>query len=205
MKSLKPAIWGSALACGLALLTPAAHAGLIGTTVDITTGSGFLQGGSCSGLTVDTNVECRILDFIPVDIEDDVIDVDIRDSSIVFEFLDILNSGAGYAWTVFPEFFDVVIDGLTWVNDPSAVIESITVTQELFGLVATNGFIGATLTGPNQITLNFGMLGLVNCGTVLCARLTVDITPAHGVPEPATLALLGLGLAGLGAVRRRRA
>ena len=185
-----------------------AQASLIGTTVDITS-----PHGDCLGVTVGVGVECRISDLPPgAGVFDDVIDIDIQDSRIVFEFLDIddglVGPGNLFFWSLAPSVFDVVIAGLTWVNDPNAAIAGIAVTTELFGVAGPDGdpnTIGAVLSGANQLTLNYGDLDREDCPTVLCARLTVDITPEHSVlPAPATFALFGLGLAGLGfAVRRR--
>ncbi|WP_372622935.1 PEP-CTERM sorting domain-containing protein [Falsiroseomonas sp.] len=49
---------------------------------------------------------------------------------------------------------------------------------------------------------NFGVVSIANFGTALTAKIQTEIT---GVPEPMTLALFGLGLAGLDVVGRRRA
>lgn len=193
-------------ACAASLLAlgfvGAAQASLIGTTVDITS-----PHGDCLGVTVGSGVECRVQD-ISTEL-DDVIDVDIQDSRIVFDILDVGQSGGGFLWTDRPVVFDVMVSGLTWVNDPNAAIASISVMTELFGTPGTIGdpnTVGATQTGANEVSLNFGDVNLASCGSALCARVTVDITPEmhSALPEPGTLALFGLGLAGLGFAARRR-
>ena len=189
-------------ALALAAFAMPANASLIGTTVDINS-----PHGSCGGITVGGDVECRISDGVPG--AQETIDVDIQDSRIVFEFLDFDSGGGSFLWDALPFVFDVVIDGLTWVDDQSVAIASIAVTTEFFGAPGLQGdpnTIGAVLSGPNQVTLNYGDLNRLFCPTPLCARLTVDITPEHSnvLPEPASLALFGFGLFGLGAALRRK-
>ena len=190
----------AAMLGGLALAAMAlpAQASLIGTTVDITS-----PHGSCSNVTVGAGVECRIDQNIDPFSVRNVINIDVQDSRIVFDFLNLSDNFESFAWFVLPYSFDVTVSRLTW-----AAISDIAVTTELFGTQGSLGnpnTIGAVPSGANEITLNFRDLDRRNCPTALCARLTVDLAPEHSVlPEPASLALFGLGLLGLGAALRRK-
>ncbi len=186
MRKLKALILGAVFV--LSIVVPA-QASLIGSFVDITS-----PHGNCMNIEVGAGVECTLMDDPGG--TDDNINIDISASSIVFSHAN-LSGINNWAWSDVPSVFDIVIDGLTWVDSPTTPIQSILSDFDILGNTVQLGSVSALLTGPNQITYTNNEI-LMICDVGDCSRLTVDITPApHAVPTPSAFLLMGTGLLGL--------
>lgn len=124
-------------------------------------------------------------------------EIDVSGESVLMSAVSSIRGVGGTA--------SVTLGDLIWGNDPGATITGIT-NFVISGEIQPLGGIGDGLIESDvTFTANAVTIDYSNTAWSPGSFLSFDLVTTHSqLPEPATLALFGLGIAGLGLMARRR-